>query len=253
MAASDLITSINTTVTNIANAIRAKTGSQSTIPFANLPSAVDDVYDAGINAMWDAIQNNGNRNFYEYGFRYWNCEYLRPKYKVISGNYRSLYMFAYNSSLKKIEARYFDLSGGKTSDTTATDGHYYTFADCGNLEEIEDIGMKAGYYTNTFANCSKLHTIAKLRVNATTKFSNAFLGCQNLENITIDGTIGESAGFSSCVKLSRATIEGIFACLSTTASGKTIYLSQTAVNNAFTQAEWDTLKGTRNNWTVSLS
>ena len=258
MAISDLITSLNTGITNIANAIRSKTGSQSTIPFATLPSAVNDVYDAGQNDFWDCVQKNGTRVDYEYAFNHWSCEYIRPKYKVIPNNYRSIYLFANNPRLKKVESQYFDLSNVKSDTSSATSGHYFTFYRCGNLEEIEDIGMPARYYSGTFRDCVKLHTIAVLRVTETTAFGTvdnyAFRNCLELQNITISGTIGTNGlSFVDCTKLSKASITSVISHLSANASGKSVTFSQTAVENAFTTAEWNTLIGTKTNWTISLS
>lgn len=252
MAVSDLITSINTGITNIANAIRSKTGSQSSIPFANLPSAINDVYTAGQNEMWDALQNYGTRTNYEYGFSRWKCEYIRPKYKVFSNN-RSIYLFSHNYYLKKVEKQYFDLSEGSVSDTNSTGGHYYTFYNCSSLEEIEDIGMKAGYYNYTFNGCSSLHTIEVIRFNETTLVTSPFVGCTELQNITVSGTIGQIVNFSYCTKLSKASITSVINHLSNNASGKSITFSQTAVQNAFTTQEWNALIGTKSNWTISLS
>ena len=258
MAISDTITAINTGLTNVANAIRAKTGSQSTISFASLPSAINDVYTAGQNDaqpddIWGDITNNGNRTNYSYAFYGWSGEYIRPKYKVIPSSGNLQFMFAANTSLKEVESAYFDLSQSNMSDTVNTSGNYAIFSGCSNLVTINDIGMKSGYYYLTFANCSSLKTIEILRFNETTLIANAFTGCRNLENITISGTIGQSGlNFALCTKLSKASIESVVNHLSDNATGKSIIFSQTAVNNAFTQAEWNTLTGTKTNWTLSL-
>ena len=258
MAISDLITSINTGITNIANAIRAKTGSQSTIPFASLPSAVNDVYDKAVSDMWDMIQRDGTRTDYEYGFTLWKCEYLRPKYKVIPTT-RNIYMFRYLSGTKKIEKAYFDLSQCDTRDAYETYGNYYTFYSCPALEEIEDIGMKAGWYSSTFGGCTKLHTIEKVRFNPATPISSMFYNCSELQNITIDGTIGQSGlNLQYSTKLTKTSIESVLDHMKIPEQGETfnksITFSQTAVYNSYTQEEWATRTATlvNNGWTISL-
>lgn len=216
------------------------------------------VYEAGkkaeYDAFWDAIQNYGSRVYYQMGFAYWNCEYIRPKYKAVATDKSGLNQtFMYNNSLKKIEAEYFDFSQ-KPIATSHGYSNYYTFLSCVALEEIEDIGIHETYsYYATFQNCKKLHTIAVLRVTENTLFNDAFLYCYNLVNLTIDGVIGQNYfNVKDSTKLSKASITSIINALSTTTSGLTVTLSQTAVNAAFTTDEWNALVATKTNWTISL-
>ena len=78
------------------------------------------------------------------------------------------------------------------------------------LEEIEDLGMQAGGYYETFSNCRSLHTIAVVRTQAETTWKSAFANCSALENLTIEGTIGQD-GFSVrySTKLSKASLLSI--------------------------------------------
>lgn len=154
----------------------------------------DEVYDAGknaeYNAFWDNIQQNGNRDFYEYGFYYWDSEYIRPKHKVVTSNRsRNLYVFAYNRALKKIEKEYFDLSNYIPSNDSVN-GNYYTFYSCGALEEIEDIGIQAGGYYYAFNSCPKLKRIEVMRCREDGIYAVPFTGCYDLTDITIEGVIG---------------------------------------------------------------
>lgn len=205
------------------------------------------------NKFWDAFQQNGNRTRYYYAFFQWGGDTVRPKYKIAPTDSASLNQTFCESKFKKIESAYFDFSQKKTG-TWDTVSAYYTFATCPNLEEIEDIGLFDGFkYCSTFSWSTKLHTIAKIGVAETTQFSNAFNGCAALENLTIDGVIGQN-GFnvSWSTKLSAKSIKSIINALSDTATGKTLTLSQTAVNNAFTDAEWTALANTKTNWTITL-
>ena len=175
------------------------------------------VFDAGVeqgkqaeyDAFWHMILNNGKRTDFEYAFAYWGAEYIRPPMKIVPSNSRSIGMFKDNNSLKKVEAEYFDLSNCNVNDTSTTQGNYMTFARCQYIEEIEDIGMKAGYYYQTYAWCYRLKTIAVVRSNENTLYTDAFRGCDDLENITFEGTIGNNISFASSSKLSLASVSNI--------------------------------------------
>lgn len=208
----------------------------------------------GEKECWDNLTNNGQRVDYRYGFYNWGGEYFRPARKIVPTNMNSANNTFYGAKkLKKIEAAYLDMSQ-KERGTNNQQGYYYTFYGCSVLEEVEDIGMQADYaYNYTFGNCTNLHTIAKIRCDENTRIDNPFAGVQKLKNITFEGVIAQSLSFSKlCTELSKASIENIIGCLSSTASGKTLSLSQTAVNNAFTDAEWTALADTKKNWTISL-
>lgn len=214
------------------------------------------VFDAGkseaTNEFWDVFTNNGERVNYSYAFYNWSSEYIRPTRKIIPTDEASARSTFYKCpNLKKIEAAYFDFSQ-KNKGTSEATGYSYTFYGCKKLEEIEDIGIEADYQFNHTFECVKLRTIARIGTDENTKFSGAFDYASSLENVTFDGVIGQNINVRWSTKLSKASIENIVSCLSDTASGKTLSLSQTAVNNAFTDAEWTALADTKKNWTISL-
>ena len=206
--------------------------------------------------FWDGFTDNGARTDYSRAFNYWGSEYIRPSRKIIPTNaYAGNQTFANNPNLKKVEAKYFDFSQ-KPFGTDNNTSWYYTFNNCPNLEEIEDIGLVPSFrYYGTFNGCSKLHTIAKLRVDENTAYINMFNTA--LVNLTVEGIIGQN-GFDirACTKLSKASIISIINALSLTTSGLTVTLSRTAVTSAFgstTNEEWLDLVATRTNWTISLA
>jgi hypothetical protein len=199
----------------------------------------DAVYDARkkaeYDAFWDMILNNGNRTDFEYAFAYWGAEYIRPPMKIVPSNSRSIGMFKDNNLLKKVEAEYFDLSNCNVNDTSTTQGNYMTFARCQYIEEIEDIGMKAGYYYQTYAWCYRLKTIAVVRSNENTLYTDAFRGCDDLENITVEGIIGKDIDFKHCKKLTLLSLANILNHLKDfTGTGeeytRTLTLSQESVD-----------------------
>lgn len=220
----------------------------------------DEVYEKGKDYIWEVVQRGGKRKNYGYFAYMWDIDYIRPKYKVVPTDVASGNQTFCQCKFKKAEAKYFDFSQ-KPYGTASTNGWYYTFSTCTNLEEIEDIGMQAMInYLYCFAWCDKLHTIAILRSNADTSWGNAFTSCSALKNVTFEGVIAKSINLKDSAKLSGASIVSVFEALSTTASGQTITLSQTAVDNmAFpivgnkgTYNSWTDLEQSRTNWTISL-
>ena len=94
--------------------------------------------------------------------------------------------------------------------------------------------------------------------------SNAFSNMTNLQNIVIEGAIGQNGvNLSASTLLSKESITSFVNALLETASGKTITFSLNAVNKAFetsagaadgsTSAEWGTLIAGKSNWTISLA
>ena len=214
------------------------------------------VYDAGKKAenyaFWKMIVHD-ERGSLGSAFSGWGAEYIRPPFKVYGrglGDGNSTFNGCIN--LKKVEKEYFDFST-KPAGTSSQQSWYYTFYNCINLEEIEDIGLTPEpYMTSIFANCKKLHTIAKIRVNEETTYTESFTQCYALENITVEGVIGNNFYISAATKLSRASIEGIVNALSATATGKTVAFSNAAKKAVFTDSEWSVLIATKPNWTFGL-
>ena len=154
----------------------------------------DRVYDKGVadkeSEFWDNIQDNGTRKIYSYAFSRWNnSEYIHPKHKVIpNGDVNHMFFHCHN--LKKVESKYFDFSNVPT-----TASFNAMFNSCYALEEIEDINLCVGKLYQTFSFDWELHTIARLTVSETVIYTDAFLQCNKLKNITFDGVIGQSINF----------------------------------------------------------
>lgn len=117
--------------------------------------------------------------------------------------------------------------------------------------------------TGTFLR-STVRTVKKLGVCAKlSSYTHTFGECYNLENIILEGDVNANIDFQYSPLLSKASIESIVLALYAEATGKTLTLSETAVNNAFetaegladgsTSAEWIALRGTKTNWTISLA
>ena len=221
-----------------------------------------DGYQAGkkeeYDAFWNMIQDHGNRTDYGQAFRNWRSrtEYLRPKYKVVPTASTSAMNTFYNcEGLKKVEAEYFDFSK-KARGAYQGSGWYHTFTTCGELEEIEDIGiMPDTDLTNTFAHCPNLKKIAMIRVDVNTVISSGiFEGCKSLESVTFDGEIGYGMNLKWSTKLDWKSIANIVTHLSDSVTGKTLTLSKTAVESTGTDMQsWHEFTWMKPNWTITLA
>jgi hypothetical protein len=80
-----------------------------------------------------------------------------------------------------------------------------------------------------------------------------FSRCTSLRDLTFTGTINVSGiNLYWCKLLTKDSIVSLVNALSSTATGQSVTVSQTAVNNAFTTDEWNALKATKSNWTIEL-
>lgn len=231
----------------------------------NTPKVYDSGYSKGTaegysqaeSDFWDGFQENGNRTFYEYGFCNTAFEPLRPKHKVVPTS-RTICMFEHLKNTKVIEKAYFDLSQASVTSQSgsSTGGHYATFRgnEYSSLEVIEDIGLQPGGYYQTFRFQRKLRTIEVMRVLETTKFNAPFTDCYALENLTIEGTIGQNNfDVSSSTKLSHDSLMSIITALkdySTDTSGtQWVVTLGTANLNKLTDAE--KAMATQKGWTLA--
>lgn len=221
----------------------------------------DAVKEAGkqeqYDAFWDNYQQNGNRRVYNYAFQGYgfNVDNFYPKYDIVIEGAGNNAFYGWTTfpdekarlNLKeRLEQCGVVLDTSKATNLTALFGY-------GRFKEIPTIdctGLTASS-TQLFRRNSSLQKIEKIITNETVTYSNWFQDDPALEYITFEGVIGQDIDFSNC-PLTKSSIENIIEHLSTTSSGKTLTLKQTAVNSAFTTAEFEALKATRTNWTFSL-
>lgn len=224
---------------------------------------VADGKQAEYDAFWDSYQDNGNRTDYSHAFGGlgWNNDTFKPKYSIAPTN---AYMI-----FRQCDCDFGDFEGdlvsylgslGVSLDFSNAINTGYLFALASKITHIGEINAK-GTGSNTvfdccFQNCYALKTIDKLTFNQgkTAEFGTAsFLNCTALENVIMEGVIANNGlNLQHSTKLSKASLENIIGCLSKDASGKTVTFSKTAVDNAFTEAEWDKILEENSNWTFSL-
>lgn len=218
----------------------------------NFEVIADAVYDKGkqdeYDAFWDAFQDNGNRDFYSYGFSGygWTNENFKPKYPIITSanpnRANTMFQYAYNLT-EIMSPLYF-------YDTTSNS----TFVNCRNLIKIgDDTGggiwtTRDRTFTSNFSSCSNLEEIRFIDYNEKGEY--------------VPSEIGNSIDFSPCPLLSTASIVNIIEHLSDSQSA-TLTLKKTAKESMTfpytspqtntTYNSWDELVATKSAWTISLA
>lgn len=270
-------------LTAVGDAIRQKTGSSELIPLSDMPNEIHSVYKAGYEK--GKAEGGGDGGSYDEGFeagkksereKFWN-EYTNRSVWSASGVFyggvwdfdifyptcdirpvgnaeRLFYAWEnengknQSGSLKKrLEECGVVLDTSQATNLQSAFGYSFITEiptiDCTNLGNSSSA---------VFAHCyHRLLTIEKVIVNEAVTYNNWF-NSTNITNITFDGVIGQDLDLGYSSRLTKASIESIISHLSDSATGKTLTLSKTAVENAFTDTEWDALESTKTNWTISL-
>lgn len=219
------------------------------------------VYESGKksehDAFWDSFQDYGNRTAYDHAFRGpWDATTFKPKYDIkLVGAASSA--FAGNGAGKGLVGdlqQMLDDCGVTldTSEATRLDSMFYNNTGTTRVGAIDTTGATNIAYLFEWA--SSLKTIEKLILKSDgSQDMNIFNGTVALENVTIEGVIGKNGlNMRHATKLSRTSIASVVNALSTTTSGLSITLSQTAVKAAYSDSDWTALANTRSNWTISL-
>lgn len=258
-------------ISAIAEKIREKTGEDTTYKTSEMPSGIDEVYEAGRKAeydeFWDTYQQNGTRTDYTCAFASWFKEVFYPKYDLKPTN---AYMMFRTFDAHNIANREMDLverlnECGVVLDTSQCTNFQYMFTNS-FVTHIGIIDTRSASSILQPFSANRYHTFDKLILKddgSQTFVAEPFKGATALKNIVIEGVIGQNGlSFQWSTKLNKASITSIINCLSTTTSGLTVTLSKVAVNKAFetsegandgtTSTEWTSLIGTRSNWTISL-
>lgn len=230
----------------------------------NVPKVYDSGHKVGFeegkqaeyDAFWDAYQENGNRTNYAYAFAGlvgWKDVIFNPKYTIRAegASWESLYFTFYQANISDVKA--IMEKNGVTIDTKNARGLSASFEGCKtkNIPTLDVTNCEG--FSRTFFGATNLESVVLENLSSDATFTNVFTNCSSLVNLRVSGTVGKNGlNLQWSTKLSKASIENIINCLSSTTSGLTVTLSQTAVNNVFTAEEWSALEATRQNWTISL-
>ncbi|MBQ3118162.1 MAG: hypothetical protein IJC10_00155 [Clostridia bacterium] len=272
--------SVNEKMTTIANKIRSYTKETDRLSLDEIPTKIDRCRDIGFengvlkgeedgryaqykefwNSYLSGLSNYGQAKR-AFGSRGWNNKTFKPPIGTT--------LNPVNAELYFAEANITDLRGILKERNVTLDlskmQYCAQFAYYSTITNFPVIDMTSvTNRTSMFEGCSKMVTIEKLNFgNKTTANTSMFNGCTALKNIVIEGVIATTISFSSS-PLTKDSITSIVNALSTTATGKTLTLKKTAVNEAFgidvddettypEGSKFYELRHSKDNWTFSYA
>lgn len=229
---------------------------------------VRKVFEAGkkmqYDEFWDEYQNGGKRTNYSnaFGGTSWTQGLLEQiKYPV-----KFIAETATHQCFTKGIFQYLNWGGTTPVDMTDILSKF-DFSDCQRTAMtfsnayVKNVTLDLGNCDSVdrMFNCADAggRTCENVTLKVSSKCKNynqAFHYCSGLTEIRFtDGSeIAANISFQQSTKLTNASITSIINALSKNTSGLTVTLSKTAVNNAFSDDEWNALVSTKQNWTISL-
>ena len=234
---------------NIASKIREKTGTTTQYKPAEMQTGIDEVYEAGkkaeYDAFWYALKSNPvivNSSGVFAGSIWNDTTFNPPKKLTIKDNCN--YAFYNNGCTSIVDKIERIVPTGITS--------LFQYSNLKYLCPIDLSNSSGGAFAFSSQN---IVSIPKIIVHANVEwYVNVFQNASALEYVVFEGEIGKNGlNLRWSTKLSKESIVSIINALSITTSGLSVTLSQTAKENAFTDEEWATLVATKPNWTISLA
>ena len=220
-----------------------------------LKTDLDDVYQAGkkaeYDAFWDEAFKNGESWIYRFAGYCWTDKTFKPTQDLIAtGNSNSIFNNSLITDLTAILNKcgvILDVSQAISVSGLFTYSRVtrVPFLDCRNCTTIN----------NSFYSATEVIEIEGIAINENCNVNSAFGNCKKLEKLIMSGTIGQK-GFDVhwSTKLSADSLKSIINALSTTTTGLTITLPTTAQSNyeaVYGSGSWATLVATRSNWTIA--
>ena len=183
----------------IADKIRFFLNVDDLIPPSQFDKKIDEVYEAGkqaeYDAFWDAYQNNGNQMPWGsqafYG-KWWNDVTFYPKYDIKPGGGGSNGYF-FNNGVTNLRERI----DGRGLKIIIPQGIYLTmfFRDSSTVELPDFDTSPSAQFAEYCQNAKSLVTIPRINLTNATNINNAFSGTTSLKNITFEGVIPISINF----------------------------------------------------------
>lgn len=264
----NIITNVNQACADLANIKRAIVNNGVAIP-SGTPSSeyarkIDKVYEVGfqdgsqggdsggsMDEFWNAVQENGYRTDYSRGFvgYTWNDITFRPKYDIApEGDATSMFEACQVTDLEAI------LNDCNVSLITEKIDNWTNAFAGSSITCLPNLTFTSWVYSaeRAFADCEYLERISFITFDyPSTDFIDTFSGCTSLYDVTFDGYLTSSINMGDC-PLTRESIESLIGTLSNAVSGMTVTLNQAAVEEAFSDDEWEELISTKPQWIFEL-
>lgn len=255
--------SVNEKMTDIADRLRGYNQETDKLSLDSMCLAIDRAFRAGVETgktiydstkseeFWDVFQANGTRTDYSFAFvaDMFTDSSFTPKYKIKVKNAEKMF---YQSFSNLTDLSGVDMDFSECTNFTASFANS-CLRKLGNISTVS-----ATELTRTFQGCDVV-IIGDFTVKENTIFTNTFSMCNDLEDITFKGVIGQDLVMNRS-PLNKASIESILGCLSATATGKTLTLKPSQVDKVFETSEgagdgvdsdeWCELIETKINWTI---
>lgn len=223
---------------------------------------------AQYDEFWDIFQEKGKRNNYWGAFkRGWTAETFKPKYDMTFVGDGAAQMFHnnYYSGGTTVDLREealgvkLDFSQATTFNNTF--GYNTWICAIGTIDGSS--ATNGSLYSFGLQGSEQVHTIEKVIMPDNNTQNMSWMYMYSLKNVVFEGVIGVSFTIPNS-PLTKASITNIVEHLSTTATGKTLTLKKTAVNEAFgidvddettypEGSEFYTLRHSKDNWTFSYA
>lgn len=218
-----------------------------------LADKIGDLYDAGkkaeYDAFWDGFQDYGNRKDYNQGFKNWiSAKTISPKYPIITQNISELFR-----NCEKLETAPQVISTNADGTFGMCNMGYYQ---CYNLKSIDyDIyvsGTSSSSWNSSFNSCKSLKRIKKIGVLESHTFTRVFENCIELEEIAIDGTIGQN-GFDIhwSTKLTHDSLMSIINALADKSGTGTTWTITLGTENLAKLTDGEKAIATQKGWTLA--
>ena len=191
---------------------------------------VDEVYEKGKQAQydefWEAAQPTTSPVPYNYASTVWNNGNFFPKKDIIATSGSNVFGLFYNIGVTNLSKRIVDCNIKLDLSKAGKVGSLFAYA---LVEVVPKLSFASAIdMASVFSQCTRLKTIESVEINENMTFVSSFERCSALENLTIEGTIGQS-GFNVqwSTKLSHDSLMSIINALkdySGTDTWKTITL-----------------------------
>lgn len=153
---------------------------------AGVKQGIEDGKKAEYDAFWDSFQIDGNRDNYDYAFKSWKADILKPKYNLnfrnITGAFQNIEdEIDLDKHFKDLGVEILFHNNGVTLSAV--------FADAKITKSIP-IYSNGNLYA-CFNRCTNLETIPLIHISAhnAITFTNTFQQCTSLKNLTFEGVI----------------------------------------------------------------
>lgn len=253
--------------TEIADAIRNKTGENDLIKPSEFADKIEDVYDAGAKSeydrFWDVIQKNGNRvNYQASGFHMMTAETFRPKYDIRPTSMQ--YMFYNNQWIGNLYIEDF-VEHCKDCGIVFDTSNCECFTNSLGLLKTRRLGVidfskmrNPNQNTNIwYGNNGYLQTIDELVSSELSEWhTSAFQHATGLINMNVVGVIASNNfNVSYCTKLTKESLMSIINCLqdkrADTSGTKWVCTLGTTNLAKLTDAEEQIAIATQKGWTLA--